>query len=119
MMILLPFIACLYLGGKTVQDVSGFSFLALTSRQHLAMPSDGSVLTFHNDTLCIGQNLNETLLNTSNVNAQHFGKRVSYPVNGQMYAQPLFVSHVRMRGHYSNVVYVATENDSVYAFDVE
>ena len=63
--------------------------------------------------------VNETLLNTSNVSAQHFGKRVSYPVDGQVYAQPLFVPDVIIKGHRSNVVYVATENDSVYAFDAD
>src|SRR5437763_4878483 len=117
--LILLLIACLYLGGKTAQYVSGFSSLVLTTYQHLAMSSDDSVLTFHNDTLRTGQNLNETLLNTRNVNAQHFGKRVSYPVDGQIYAQPLFVPHVHLRDHDYNVVFVATENDSVYAFDAD
>ncbi len=112
-------IACLYLGGRTAQYVSGFSSLVLTTYQHLATQSDDSVLTFHNDTLRTGQNLNETLLNTGNVNPQHFGKRVSYPVDGQVYTQPLFVHDVVIQGHHSHVVYVATENDSVYAFDAD
>ncbi len=116
-LILLMLIASWYLG--TVQYVSGFSSLVLTSYRHLVMPGDVSVLTFHNDTLRTGQNLNETLLNTSNVNAQHFGKRVSYPVDGQVYAQPLFVPAVTIKAHSYNVVYVATENDSVYAFDTD
>ena len=112
-------IACLYLGGRTAQYVSGFSSLVLTTYQHLATQSDDSVLTFHNDTLRTGQNLNETLLNTGNVNPQHFGKRVSYPVDGQVYTQPLFVHDVVIQGHHYHVVYVATENDSVYAFDAD
>ncbi len=117
--LILLLIACLYLGGRTAQYVSGFSSLVLTTYQHLATPSDDSVLTFHNDTLRTGQNLNETLLNTGNVNAQHFGKRVSYPVDGQVYTQPLFVHDVVIQGHHYHVVYVATENDSVYAFDAD
>ena len=118
-MLILLLIAYLYLGGRAVQYMSGFSSLVLTSYQHLATPSDVSVLTFHNDNLRTGQNLNETILNTSNVNAQHFGKRVSYPVDGQVYAQPLFVPAVTLKGHQYHVVYVATENDSVYAFDAD
>jgi hypothetical protein len=81
--------------------------------------NDISVLTFHNDNLRTGQYLNETILNTSNVNAQSFGKRVSYPVDGPLYAQPLFVNDVIINGHHYNVVYVATENDSIYAFDTD
>ena len=117
--LILLLIACLYLGGRTAQYVSGFSSLVLTTYQHLATQSDDSVLTFHNDTLRTGQNLNETLLNTGNVNPQHFGKRVSYPVDGQVYTQPLFVHDVVIQGHHDHVVYVATENDSVYAFDAD
>src|SRR5438132_11820234 len=116
-LILLMLTASWYLG--TVQYVSGFSSLVLASYQHLVMPNNVSVLTFHNDTLRTGQNLNETILNTSNVSAQHFGKRVSYQVDGQVYAQPLFVSAVTIKAHSYNVVYVATENDSVYAFDAD
>src|SRR6266436_6899065 len=107
-LMLLIVLACVYLGGRI-----------LTFYQHLAMQSDLSVLTFHNDNLRTGQNLNETILNTSNVTAQHFGKRVSYPVDGQVYVQPLFVPAVTIKGHYYNVVYVATENDNVYAFDAD
>jgi len=103
-MIFLLLIVCLYLGGRAVK---------------LALPSGASVLTFHNDNLRTGQNLNETILNTSNVNAQRFGKRVSYPVDGQVYAQPLYVPAVTIKDHLYNVVYVATENDSVYAFDAD
>lgn len=102
-----------------VTYLTASSSFILTFLQHPGTSSGVSVVTFHNDNLRTGQNLNETLLNTRNVNAQHFGKRVSYPVDGQVYAQPLFVPHVHLRGHYFNVVYVATENDSVYAFDAD
>ncbi len=117
-MILLLLFARLYLS-TTVKYASDYSSFVLTFHQHLGMSSDVSVLTFHNDNLRTGQNLNESILNTRNVNAQDFGKRVSYPVDGQVYAQPLFVHNVIMRGHHYNVVYVATENDSVYAFDAD
>src|SRR5438132_12167990 len=117
--LILLLIACLYLGGRTAQYVSGFSSLVLTTYQHLATQSDDSVLTFHNDTLRTGQNLNRTCLDKVNVNPQHVGKRVSYPVDVQVYTQPLFVHDVVIQGHHDHVVYVATENDSVYAFDAD
>lgn len=107
---------CLRMNVTYMTDSASFIF---TSSQHPDTASDVSVLTYHNDNLRTGQYLNETVLNTRNVNAHHFGKRVSYPVDGQIYAQPLFVPGVPMKGHHYNVVYVATENDSVYALDAD
>ncbi|GAC1450232.1 MAG: hypothetical protein NVS2B12_18140 [Ktedonobacteraceae bacterium] len=75
--------------------------------------------TYHNDTMRSGQNLSEIKLNTIDVNADMFGKRVSYPVDGQVYAQPLFMPDIPINGTLYNVVYVVTENDSVYAFDAD
>ncbi len=114
-LLLVILLACLSL----VQAMGGFSSLAFIFHQLFAIPSDVAVLTYHNDNLRTGQYLNETFLNTSNVNAQHFGERVSYPVDGQVYAQPLFVPDVTIKGHHYDVVYIATENDSVYAFDAD
>src|SRR5467141_1553458 len=76
------------------------------------------VLTYHNDNSRTGANLNETTLTPQNVNASSFGKLFSYKVDGQVYAQPLEVSQLRMSdGQVHNVLFVATENDSVYALD--
>ncbi len=78
-----------------------------------------AVTTYHNDNVRSGQNLNEVKLNTSNVNVNTFGKRVSYPVDGQVYGQPLFMPAISIGGSLYNVVYAVTENDSVYAFDAD
>lgn len=78
-----------------------------------------SVLTRHNDNNRTGAYLQETQLNTSNVN-QQFGKLFAYHVDGQIYAQPLYVSNMNMAdGDTHNVVYVATMHNMVYAFDAD
>ena len=83
--------------------------------------SGTSVLTFHNDAASTGANLTESLLNTVNVSVNSFGKSFSTPVDGQIYAQPLYVPglSVTVNGQTSthNVVFVATEGDSLYAMD--
>jgi hypothetical protein len=75
------------------------------------------VLTYHNDNARTGQNTQETVLNPSNVQASQFGKLFSQPVDGQIYAQPLYVPNLSIGNGIHNVVFVATEGDSVYAFD--
>ncbi|MGI8960521.1 MAG: hypothetical protein ACR2IV_12300 [Bryobacteraceae bacterium] len=67
-----------------------------------------------------GANTQETSLNSTNVNAANFGKLYSYYVDGAVYAQPLYVPAVRIPGQSThNVLYVATMNDKVYAFDAD
>jgi len=78
-----------------------------------------AVLTYKGNTFRTGQYGNETILNTGNVNASTFGKYVSYPVDGRVYAQPLFVPDLTIGGTLHNVVFVATEHDSIYAFDAD
>jgi hypothetical protein len=78
------------------------------------------VLTYHNDGTRVGANLNETLLTPSNLNSSNFGKLFSYSVDGQVYAEPLYKSNVVISGQGTfNLAFVATEHDSVYAFDTD
>jgi len=78
------------------------------------------VLTWHNDNFRSGQNLKESALTPANVDSTHFGKIFVLPVDGKVEAQPLFVSAVDVLGKGTHdVVFVATEHDSLYAFDAE
>lgn len=77
------------------------------------------VLTYHSDDVRDGANTNETTLTLSNVNSQQFGKKYAFPVDGQIYAQPLYVPNLTINGALHNTVFVATENDTVYAFDAD
>ena len=78
------------------------------------------VYSWRNDSSLTGQNSQETALTLSNVNGAQFGKLYGCAVDGQIYAQPLYVSNVAIPNQGTfDVVYVATENDSVYAFDAD
>lgn len=83
-------------------------------------PSTTDVITYHYDIQRTGQNLNETTLNPSNVNSASFGKIGEFPVDGQIDGQALFLSQLAIPGQGNkDVLYVATENDTVYAVDAK
>jgi hypothetical protein len=97
--------------------IKGVSILGITN--HTGSGFAG-VITQHNDISRTGQNVNETILTPALVGAPGaFGKLFAQQVDGYIYAQPLYVQGITINGAVHNVVYVATEGDSVYAFDAD
>jgi hypothetical protein len=92
---------------------------AQTAVAFLAVTNYSGTFTSKNDALRSGQNLDEIALTTGNVNKNQFGKLFTRSVDGDVYGQPLYVPNVTTGAGTYNVVYVATENDSVYAFDAD
>ena len=81
--------------------------------------SSSDVLTWHNDNARTGLNSHETNLTPGNVNVNNFGKLFVISADGKVDAQPLYVSNLSLSGSNHNVLFVATEHDSVYAFDAD
>jgi hypothetical protein len=78
------------------------------------------VTTSQYDNLRTGATLNEKTLTPQNVNAKQFGKLGAFQVDGAVYAQPLFIPALEIPGKgRHDVLFIATEHDSVYAFDAE
>lgn len=88
----------------------------LESRRLLSV----SVLTWHDNLARTGLNDNETQLTPANVNRNSFGKLLSYPIDGQQYAEPLYVANLAIPGKGTHdVVLVVTEHNDVYALDAD
>jgi hypothetical protein len=89
----------------------------------LASPQAGgqvSVWTYHNNNFRTGANTNETILNPTNVNSASFGRLFTNMVDGCVYAQPLYVPGVAIPGQGAhNLLFIATEHNTVYAFDAD
>lgn len=92
---------------------------AQTGIPQLPLPNGlASVPTYHNDPQRTGWNANETILNPGNVNAQSFGLLAVVKLDGRVDAQPLVVANEQFGGTtIESVVYVVTENNTVYAID--
>src|ERR1700722_12713371 len=100
----------------------GYAGLILLASISVASPALGqvSVLTGQYDNARTTANLNETILNTSNVNVNQFGLLYSRSLDGSLYAQPLYVPSVVIPGQGThNVIYLATLHNTVVAFDAD
>jgi len=125
--------AASYTTGVTASADSGSSFAVVvtnasgstTSRSAMLtvttgpVPPGADVVTYKNDPSRTGQNLSESTLTPANVTASSFGLLRNLHVDGKVDAQPLYLSQMRILGSAHNVVFVATEHDSVYAFDAD
>jgi uncharacterized protein YjdB len=98
-----------------VGTVSGTAAATVTVASTVAV----SIPTWHVDNNRSGLNPKEFTLTPTNVNSSSFGKLFSYLVDGYVYGEPLIVANVTVNGAQHNVLYVATEYDSVYAFDAD
>src|SRR5260370_1133489 len=105
-------------GVHTITAVSVTNASA-TASVTFAVSDIQGVFMHHNDAARTGQNLKEYALTTSNVNSSSFAQLFSCPVDGQLYAQPLYMANLLVGSATHNVVFVATEHDSVYAFDAD
>ncbi|GCE04909.1 hypothetical protein [Dictyobacter aurantiacus] len=102
--------------------IAGGTFVSLnftTLKSAFAADPSTAVVTFKGDNSHTGNYSTEKTLNLGNVNPSKFGKRMSYQVDGQVYAQPLFLPNLTVNGTTHNVVLVETEHDTVYAFDAD
>jgi hypothetical protein len=110
--------------GATFAVVVSNSAGSVTSRNAVlsvaaAVTQGTDVVTYKNDLARTGQNLTETTLTLSNVNSSTFGKLRFLSTDGKVDAQPLYLSALSVGGAAHNVVFVASEKDTVYAFDAD
>jgi hypothetical protein len=98
-----------------LNGVSGNTPLVVT----IAAGTGVNVSTWHFDNNRSGLNPSESSLTPTNVSPLSFGKLFSYLTDGYAYGEPLLMSNITIKGSAHNVLYVATEHDSVYAFDAD
>ncbi|MDE2348492.1 MAG: hypothetical protein KGL92_08310, partial [Gammaproteobacteria bacterium] len=123
--------AASYTTPATVQADNGASFTVHITNSAGAVTSNAATLTvaaagtgtdvttYHDDVARTGQDLTESILTTANVRQATFGLKLLLPVDGKVDAQPLALSQYTIGGTSHNVVFAATEHDSVYAFDAD
>ncbi len=106
-------------GGGTTTISAALNSVKGSTTATVTVSGKTNITTFHVDTNRSGLNDQETVLTTANVAPATFGKLFSCPVDGYVYGEPLILSGQTINGARHNVLYVATENDSVYAYDAD
>jgi len=104
---------------KESDKCGGSSKVSISITVTGSLPTPPAVTTWGYNTQRNNVNMAEYILTPTNVRVATFKKMFSYPVDGFVYGQPLFVPKLTINGATHNVVYVATENNSVYAFDAD
>lgn len=102
-------------GNHTITATSG----NLSGSASISVSDLAYVLTYHNDAARDGVNPHEFALKATTVTTATFGKLFSCPVDGAVYAQPLWFKGLTIGGGVHNVIFVATQHDSAYAFDAD
>ncbi len=104
-----------------IYSISAISVADVTKRASISIGVTDltGVLTYHNNLSRDGTNIHEFALTTSNVNTATFGKLFSCQADGAIYAQPLWVPNLTVAGASHNVIIVATQHESLYAFDAD
>ena len=113
---------CVALLETRSRKCSSARFFPFLSAVDLSLPARAqtSVTMWQDDFQHTGQNLHETSLTPGTVSSPgNFGLLFTQPTDGQIYGQPLIAAGVNVSGAVHNVVYVATEHDSLYAFDAD
>lgn len=106
-------------GGGTTTISAALNGVKGSATATVTVSGTTNITTFHVDTNRSGLNDQETVLTPANVDPATFGKLFSCPVDGYVYGSPLILSNQTINGARHNVLYVATENDSVYAYDAD
>jgi hypothetical protein len=105
---------------RTIATLGGAGLVAALTAGTVVSTVGTDVVTYHNDVGRTGQNLTETALTLATVNAGMFGKLGLWATDGKVDAQPLYLSGLSIPGRGPhNMLYIATEHDSVYGFDAD
>jgi hypothetical protein len=106
-------------GGSYTVTASSVTNAGYSASMTVYVTDLAGVTTYHNDLSRDGANTQEYALTPATVATSTFGKLFTCPVDGAIYAQPLWMPNVTVNGAVHNVVLVATEHDSLFAFDAD